>query len=161
MKKPVKEYEGYYEVTDSGEVYRTGKTQRLRPHEYCGYLYVELSKHGKTKKHRVHRLVAEAFIENPENLPQVNHKDENKHNNNVNNLEWCTAKHNSTYGTRTARANKTRGCRPFRCEETGIVYENQSDCAREIGVNVGNLNSHLHKRRGSVAGCHFCFIEER
>lgn len=159
MKRPVKGYEGYYEVSDSGDVYRIGKQNKLMPHEYCGYLYVELSKQGYSKKYRVHRLVAEAFIDNPNKLPQVNHKDENKHNNNASNLEWCTAKYNSSYGTRSKRANITKGCRRFRCEETGIIYESQAECARELNINAGNLNSVLHNRgcRNSISGYHFEF----
>lgn len=68
-----------------------------------GYLQVCLCKNGKVKKFTVHRLVAEAFLPNPDNLPEVNHKDENKLNNVVSNLEWCNSKYNNTYGTRIER----------------------------------------------------------
>ena len=69
-----------------------------------GYAYVVLCKNNKTHLATIHRLVAEAFIPNYNNLPQINHKDENKLNNNINNLEWCTCKYNINYGTRTKRA---------------------------------------------------------
>ena len=69
-----------------------------------GYLQVELrDDYGKRKIKKVHRLVAETFIPNPDNLPEVNHKDENKQNPSVSNLEWCTSKYNSNYGIRKER----------------------------------------------------------
>ena len=71
-----------------------------------GYAYVNLHLNGKMKTIKTHRLVAEAFIPNPENKPMVNHKDEVKNNNAVENLEWCDAKYNINYGTRTARMIK-------------------------------------------------------
>ena len=71
-----------------------------------GYLQVGLCKNGKQKFHLVHRLVAEAFLPNPNDLPQINHKDENPQNNNVDNLEWCSAQYNTNYGTRTEKCSK-------------------------------------------------------
>lgn len=74
-----------------------------------GYEYVVISVYNKRYTYKVHRLVAISFIDNPDNLPNVNHKDENKLNNNVNNLEWCTTSYNNTYGTRLKRVSETRG----------------------------------------------------
>lgn len=71
-----------------------------------GYLRVNLSKNSTIKHIKIHRLVAEAFISNPLNLNQVNHKDENKENNCVNNLEWCDSRYNNNYGTRKKRAGE-------------------------------------------------------
>ena len=72
-----------------------------------GYYYVCLSKNGIVKNYFVHRLVAEVFLPNPDNLPCVNHKDEDKSNNNVDNLEWCTHEYNINYGTRNKRIGKS------------------------------------------------------
>lgn len=112
--KPVKGYEGFYEVSNLGRVKsldridslgRNHKGIILRPnHNRHGYEYVCLRKNGNKKFKNIHRIVAEAFIENPSELPQVNHKDEDKTNNRVDNLEWCTAKYNMNYGDRNKKA---------------------------------------------------------
>jgi hypothetical protein len=99
-------YEGLYAVSNYGNVksLKFGKEKILKPRaDGDGYLYVTFCKNGKMKHHKVHRLVASAFIENPDNLPQVNHKDENPSNNNADNLEWCTQEYNHNYGTRNQR----------------------------------------------------------
>ena len=103
-------YEGLYEVSNLGRV-RSLETERiLKPSKNtCGYLFVSLYKNGIKKAVRIHRLVALAFIPNPDNLPCINHKDEDKTNNTVDNLEWCDDKYNANYGTRNERiAEKTR-----------------------------------------------------
>lgn len=88
----------------------SGEPKLLKQGNVNGYKVVILYKDGKKKTYLVHRLVAIAFIPNPNNLPIINHKDENKTNNNVNNLEWCTYEYNNTYGTARKRASeKMRG----------------------------------------------------
>ena len=105
--KDIKEYEGLYGITTEGDVYSYKSKRFLKPVcEKNGYLRVNLYKDGKCKKYKVHRLVAMAYIPNPENLPQINHKDENKANNCLQNLEWCDAKYNSNYGTRNEKFKK-------------------------------------------------------
>ena len=92
-------YEGLYQVSNKGRVksLKYGKERILRPGwKTGGYLFVILCKNGNQSKQRIHRLVAQAFIPNPNNKPQVNHLDENKKNNCVDNLEWATAKENTT-----------------------------------------------------------------
>lgn len=113
--KDIKGYEGIYQVSDKGRIKslnwnKTGKKKLLKIHvsKKHGYSEVHLSKEGKDEVPRVHRLVAQAFIPNPDNLPQVNHKDEDKTNNNVDNLEWCTAKYNTNYGTGKQRRAEKR-----------------------------------------------------
>lgn len=101
--KDIKGYEGLYQVSNEGRVKslnykRTGKEKTLCPKKHNkGYLQIQLMNGDRNKTYTIHRLVAEAFIENPNNYPCVNHKDEDKQNNNVDNLEWCTQKYNMQY----------------------------------------------------------------
>ena len=105
--RDVKGYEGLYAVTSCGRVWSYMSQKFLTPiSDINGYSYVNLYKNEKSKHYKVHRLVAEAYIPNPDNLPQVNHKDENKTNNCLQNLEWCDAKYNTNYGTRNEKIKK-------------------------------------------------------
>lgn len=105
--KPVKGYEGIYLISNEGEVYSYYTNKKLKPLlNTNGYLLVCLYKKGVAKKFLIHRLVAEAFIPKQTGKEYVNHKDENKKNNNVQNLEWCTMEYNTNYGTRNERSSK-------------------------------------------------------
>ena len=105
--RDVKNYEGLYAVTSCGRVWSYRRQKFLKPGvNHKGYLFVNLSKNGKVKCSRIHRLVAEAYLPNPDNLPQINHKDECKTNNCLQNLEWCDASYNINYGTRNERHKK-------------------------------------------------------
>ena len=106
--KEIPGYEGLYEVSNTGNVKSLIKNNIIKGFiNKKGYIQVSLSKNGIIKKFSVHRLVAQAFLQNPYNLPQVNHRDEDKINNNVDNLEWCDAKYNNNYGTARIRAKET------------------------------------------------------
>lgn len=116
--KPVVGYEGLYEVSSLGRVRSLDRYDRMnhfwkgRILKLCtdgaGYLMVGLCSNSKVKTYKVHRLVAQAFIPNPDNLPEVNHIDEDKRNNRVDNLEMCDGKYNSNYGTRKDRIRVTK-----------------------------------------------------
>lgn len=102
-------YEGLYEVSNIGNVRNVRRNTLLRLQKTNnGYIRVVLSKNRIKTGFQVHRLVCQAFIENPDNLPQVNHIDEDKSNNRVENLEWCTAKYNNNYGSRKDKVRDTK-----------------------------------------------------
>ena len=104
--KDKKDYEEHYQVSNLGRVksIKFGKERILKQRQCMnGYYCVNLSKNGIVKSYYVHRLVAEAFIPNPNNLPLINHKDECKTNNVVTNLEWCDRSYNNNYGTARQR----------------------------------------------------------
>ena len=105
-----KGYEGKYQVSNMGRVWSIKGQKYLKGTiAKSGYVYVHLTaKNGKAVKERLHRLVAIAFLENPNNLPAVNHKDENKLNNSLDNLEWCSHQYNCNYGTRNQRITESR-----------------------------------------------------
>lgn len=123
--KDVKDYEGLYQVSNLGNVkslerYAHTSNTRYNKHRLLrerilkpgknkdGYSVVVLRKDCKGKSYYIHRLVAEAFLPNPHNLPEINHKDENKENNHVDNLEWCTHIYNGNYGTINIRKRNQR-----------------------------------------------------
>lgn len=109
MREQWKTIEGYnYQVSSKGRI--RNKTTKVVKKTFInerGYVVVSLYKEKKLKTFRVHRLVASAFIENPNNNPEINHKDEDKTNNHVTNLEWCTREYNLAYGTRGLRQSQT------------------------------------------------------
>jgi len=108
MLKDIKGYEGLYKIDENGNVYSlTYNIIRKQQKDIYGYMRVILIKNKKAKNIAVHRLVAQAFLNDFDEKLQVNHKDENKTNNNYLNLEMCTAKYNSNYGTRNKRISKT------------------------------------------------------
>ena len=118
--KDVVGYEGLYKVSNKGHVYSVERKNSrgikcggriLKQTISSGYLKLFLYKNGMRKNKYVHRLVAKAFIPNPNNYLEINHKDEDKTNNYVENLEWCTSKYNSNYGTRNERASQKQSKR--------------------------------------------------
>lgn len=127
--KDIKGYEGLYQVSNCGRIKSFHKKENgaiIKVAVKRGYYQAGLRKNGLRKFYQVHRLVAQAFIENKDNLPQVNHIDENKLNNNVENLEWCTVSYNNCYGTRLKRVyenNKSRKPVVFYDLKNNIVKE--------------------------------------
>ena len=164
-------YEGLYQVSNCGRVKSlgNGKTNSkeiiMKLGELKnGYLKVDLSKDGKVKTYYVHRLVAQAFISNPDNLQQVNHKDENKENNCGSNLEWCDAKYNSNYGTRNekiakAHINNEKKSNKVICVETGIVYPSSMEAQRQTGIYQSNIISCCKGKYKSAGGYHWKYTD--
>lgn len=159
--KDIKGYEGYYEVSNLGRVKRIGKTNCLKSAiRKDGYEQVALCVNNILKSYAIHRLVAIAFIPNPNNLPQVNHKDENKLNNCVENLEWCTQEYNIKYGTARKRANIKNTNRK---DISKVVYQYSLEGEliniypstqelRRLGFNQGNIASCCRGERKSHKG---------
>ena len=104
--KSVRGYEGLYEVSDMGRVRRGDRVLKPYQRKRDGYMEVTLSKNNVPANIKVHQLVARAFIPNPDNLPEVNHKDENKQNNTASNLEWCRHRVNCNHGSRNQRISQ-------------------------------------------------------
>lgn len=107
--KYIEGYEGHYMIDPYGNVFSLKRGKIMIPcKSNNGYMQVHLTKDGVTKSHKIHRLVAQSFIPNPRNLPQVNHIDENKSNNTAWNLEWCTQTYNLNYNDGQKRRAKSR-----------------------------------------------------
>lgn len=145
--KDIQYYEGFYQVSNTGKVRSCDRTivdsigrkhfyngQVLTPMVVAGgYLEVNLSRGDERKPFHIHRLVAQAFLPNPKNLPCINHIDENKQNNAAQNLEWCSYKYNTNYGTCMGRAIQTRN-------ENPKWYEKVKKHTRKIGKKYGRIN---------------------
>lgn len=153
-------YEGIYKVSDQGNVFSVkrrspnGNLQGgylLKPQHYGnGYVFYHLTKNGKTKGKLAHRLVAKAFVDNPNGYPEVNHLDGNKDNNKASNLEWCTRSHNNAHAVRTG----LRDIRPmqeeaYKANRKAVVFRfdgrevarfpSMRDAALVSGVNYGSI----------------------
>ena len=146
--RPVVGYEGLYEVSSYGNVRSIKRDIILKPRDNGVYLRVNLYKNGKLKGCSVHRLVAEAFIPNPENLETVNHIDEDKTNNHVYNLEWMTRKEN-------VRHSK---CKKVLCIETGEVYDSMTEAVENTGIAQSSISTCCNGKLKHAGGFHWCFV---
>ena len=148
--KAIAGYEELYEVSDLGRVksLKYGKEKILKHRKTTGgYLQVSLCKDGHVKSVRIHRLVAEAFIQNPNNLKTVNHKDEDKTNNTVSNLEWMSRADNIRYS-----ANKSVQMFDKSTGELLETFPSLSEAGRVTEINLGNISSCCLGQRKSSGG---------
>ena len=179
--RPVVGYEGLYEVSNMG---RVKSLERMKwdnggcckvPERILkarkvggGYLKVNLYKDGKSKSCRIHRLVAEAFIPNPDGLPVINHKDENPKNNNVDNLEWCSYSYNNTYNGKAKKIGKKQRNDPNRSKPviaihkvSGLILEFPSikEASRQLGISKGNICYCCKGKYKSIGGFYWYYAD--
>ena len=181
--RDIEGYEGLYQVSNLGRVKSLDRYVRQRYAfvfvqgrvltpmiDKDGYLRVNLYKDTKMKTHTIHRLVAQAFLPNPDNLPQVNHKDEDKTNNFISltnpddsNLEWCTNEYNVNYGTHNERmakalTNHQAFSKPVLCIETGIIYPSVREVERQFGICQSSVSRCCNMKRNIAGGYHWKYI---
>ena len=181
--KDIKGYENYYQVSNLGRVRSLDryvatvgnpsgkrlikgkiKKQTLRTcGRDTGYYYVVLSKNNIDKLCSVHRLVAEAFVPNPNDLPCINHRDEIKTNNHMDNLEWCTISYNNSYGTARERGGAKLSKSVLKFDLDGNLikkYKSLTIAANEEGVSKGNIENICIHRKGKQTVNGFIFMYE-
>ena len=180
--KDIKGYEGLYQISNLGRVKSLARTYShhnrythvikhiqekiLKPQLRGQYLKVTLLKHNHRKQVSVHKLVAETFIPNPDKLPMVNHKDEDKLNNNINNLEWCNSTYNSNYGTRNTKiskllTNNKKRSKQVLCVETDTIYPSTREAERQTGIrndHIVQVCNHT-KHYKTAGGFHWKYVE--
>ena len=170
--KDIKDYEGFYQVSNLGNIrsldrvvttYQGPFIKKGKPKSICnltkGYKGVLLCKNGKQKTFRVHRLVAEAFLPNPNNYPMINHKDEKKDNNmiwvnedgsidyNKSNLEWCDNKYNINYSWSISVYSVNLNTGEYR------KYPSLTDAAEKTGIDKPSISMVLNNKRNKAGGC--------
>lgn len=142
--RPVKGYEGLYEVSNMGRVKSLHRPQSIilkQNTDSGGYMIVNLSKNGTYNTKTVHRLVATAFIRNPNNYGVVNHKDGNKKNNAVDNLEWCTQRYNMKHAYRNGLINVDIHKKSIILYKRYGKYDSITEAAESLGIERGSLST--------------------
>jgi len=165
--RDIKGFEGLYQISIIGRVrsldrvdsrgnYRKGKAL-ADVVSGNGYHQVNLWRDGKVEIKLTHRLMAKTFIPNPDNLPQVNHRDEDKGNNRVENLEWCTASYNTNYGTRNERAAKANEQAIHVTDRSGnrCLFESIEKASKVLGLKPNSVSDCLHGRQKTHRGYSF------
>ena len=169
--KDIKDYEGRYQVSNLGRVrsffygkkfHEEGRIISTKLNNR-NYTQVHLFKNGKEKMNLMHRLVAEAFIPNPNNLPQVNHIDENKENNCANNLEWCNNKYNAYYGTRITRSGEKHRKQVFQYDlENNLIhiYNSLKEAGKTMNLAPTTIGDCCRGKTNTAGGYKWKYKEE-
>lgn len=157
--KDITDYENLYQVSNLGRVKSLRSDKILKQYvNHQGYAQVTLSLNNIRCLKRVSRLVGYAFLSKNDVHTQINHIDENKLNNIVNNLEWVTSKDNINHGTRTARMQRTQGTK-ITCSN-GKTYMSMSQASRELNISISSISHHLSGKITHVGGYTFKKVEE-
>ena len=179
--RDIEGYEGYYQISNMGRVkslertVRCNRGYRIIPEKIMkagennyGYLRVELCKEGNKEQPLVHVLVATAFLDNADNLPEVNHKDENPKNNCVENLEWCNRSYNVNYGTRNKKVAEKMTNNPKLSKSilginkvSGLIVEFPSimEASRQTGIDQGNITRCCKGKLKSTGGYYWHYAD--
>lgn len=167
-------YEGLYQVNAAGQVWSRPRLSAgvkrpayticgrlLKPwRNSAGYLCVTLCKDGRKSKWLMHRLVASAFIPNPENHPIVNHINGDKADNRVGNLEWCSDEYNAWHNAHTLKHESTLAKRAVVCLDDGKVYDSAAEAARATGGHNQNIVKCCQGKRSQANGLRWAYAEE-
>lgn len=167
--KDVKGYKGFYQISNLGNIRCCQRIDKIGRHkkskilkldkQYDGYLKICLHKSCKQKKVMIHRLVAEAFIPNPENKPEVNHINGKKDDNRVENLEWVTRKENMKHAFNTGLAHVWNKKKVI-CLETGIIFNSASEAERNMNLCTNKVSAVCRGVRKSTGGYRFMYYDE-
>ena len=190
--KPIRDYEGLYEVSNLGRIKRlendkNRKEKILKPYKNkLGYLCINLYRDNKVKQMYVHRLVAIAFIPNPENKPCIDHINTIRNDNRIENLRWVTYKENmnneltkeklsgensNNYGkprseeikkkiSESQKGGKNPKARGVFCYELNKSWDTSAEASRELNIDSSNITKCCKRKCKSVKGYHFCYLEE-
>lgn len=161
-------YEGRYQISNLGNVRSTYRYYRnsikfenkqvTATKDASGYLQILVVKpSGETSSEKIHRLIAKAFIPNPKNYPCINHKDEDKTNNKISNLEWCTVDYNNSYGTRNERIKETMTSlkgRAIIATKNGksLTFKSIRSASRNLGISSGHITDALNGKHSQARG---------
>ena len=157
--KDIVGYEKIYAITSCGKVWSYITKKFLKPKlDKDGYLLINLYKNKNMKTFKIHRLVAKTYIENPCGLPEVNHKDENKANNSILNLEWCSHKYNQNYGTHNKKIAKSKNKAVY-CIELNKVFNSIKSASEELGLNNTCISLACKNKIKTSGGYHWEFYE--
>lgn len=168
--KDIPGYEGFYQASTLGRIRSVDRRvysksgSRLAPGTIRsprigsrGYMNIYLSRDGKKRIFTIHRIIATTFIENPNNLPIINHKNGNPSDNRVSNLEWCDLFYNYVHASEVLGRNC--GTRRVLCVESGEIYNSIHDAARKLGVTVTAVHRAINRTNGMAGGRHVQYAD--
>ena len=164
MMKDIPNFEGLYAATEDGQIWSYRKKKFLKS-SGTGYQVITLNDAtGKGKQYLLHRIIATVFLPNPDNLPEVNHKDEDKTNNAVSNLEWCTHSYNMDYGNTKQkqkeamqRINK-KNRKPVYCVELNRTFSHRLEAFEELGVHPQSIFNCCKGNAKTAGGYHWRYV---